>query len=80
MSFRTIFNCDVCPTANITDGITMIFEIDQSGDISAPKHRLVKTVKGLHSFPNSSKVVHICNICEQSIVNAKEMKSKEMKK
>jgi hypothetical protein len=49
-------------------------------DISAPKHRLVKTVKGLHSFPNSPKVVHVCNICEQSIVNAKEMKSKEIKK
>lgn len=80
MSSRTIFNCDVCPMPAITEGVTMIFEINQSGDISAPKHSLVKTVLGLHPFPNASKVTHICNICHQSIVNAKEMKTKEVKK
>lgn len=74
MSSRVIYNCDLCPTKNITDGVTMIFEIDQSGDITAPKYRLVKTIKGLHSFHEKQEIKHICSICEQSITNAKEIK------
>lgn len=80
MSTKTIFNCDICPSKNITDGVTMVFEIDQSGDTNAPKYRVVKTIKGLYPFHEAPKVTHICNVCNESILNAKDPKSKESQK
>lgn len=80
MASRTIYNCDICPTKPITEGVTMVFEIDQSGEPSAPKYRLLKTLKGLYPFHDAPKVTHICSICSKSIVNAKdpkELKPKE---
>lgn len=73
MGSRTIYNCDICDMKNITDGVSMAFEVDPTAEGSVVKYKLVKTVQGLHVL-ESPKVSHVCAICSKSIINAKEVK------
>jgi len=74
MSVRAIFDCDICKTKNITDGVTMVFQINEGSELSAPLHHLVGTYKGLHFVQGAPQIEHICSICVKSIINAKEYK------
>jgi hypothetical protein len=67
MATNKTFNCDICPSRNIKDGITLVFEHDMSGNINATI-RLQRAFKGLKDVDSVAKLIHICSNC-QNIIN-----------
>ena len=68
MSTNKTFNCDICPTIKIKDGITLVFEHDMSGNINSTI-RLKQSIKGLKDVGGVAKVTHICSNCVNVINN-----------
>lgn len=77
MATNKTFNCDICSTNSIVDGITLVYEHDMSGN-----HRssllLKQCVVGLHDAKDAPKVDHMCSYCLDKIKNPINVKKSRL--
>ena len=68
MSVNFTFDCNLCEITDIKDGVTVVYEHDQSGNIGS-NISFYRCYKGLHYIDPKvyPKSIHICSDCHKKI-------------
>lgn len=67
MAVQNTFDCDLCETTNVSDGVTMVYGHNMSGDHKGPRYSLTKVLNHLAVVHDSPKSQHICTNCVDKI-------------